>query len=102
MPLLAATAFLHSVMVQEKKNMLRVWNMLLVILAFSLSLFGTFLTRSGVVNSIHAFSQGPIGSGVLRFLPVVVVFSGALVGRRLPQLRARTRLESAISREATF
>src|SRR4051794_13052870 len=102
MPWLAATAFLHSVMVQEKKNMLRVWNMLLVVLAFSLSLFGTFLTRSGVINSIHAFAQGPIGSWFLGFIVVVVVFSGTLVWKRMPQLRARTRLESAISREATF
>jgi cytochrome c-type biogenesis protein CcmF len=102
MPWLAATAFLHSVMVQEKKNMLRVWNMLLVILAFSLSLFGTFLTRSGVINSIHAFAQGPIGSWFLGFIVVVVAFSAVLVWKRLPELRARTRLESAISREATF
>jgi cytochrome c-type biogenesis protein CcmF len=102
MPWLAATAFLHSVMVQEKKNMLKVWNMLLVILAFSLSLFGTFLTRSGVVNSIHAFAQGPIGAWFLGFIVVVVAFSALMVIHRLPQLRARTRLESAISREATF
>jgi cytochrome c-type biogenesis protein CcmF len=102
MPWLAATAFLHSVMVQEKKNMLRVWNMLLVILAFSLSLFGTFLTRSGVINSIHAFSQGPIGSWFLGFIVIVVAFSAVLVWKRLPELRARTRLESAISREASF
>src|SRR3954466_8567166 len=98
-PWLASTALLHSVMVQEKKNMLRVWNMLLVILAFSLSLFGTFLTRSGVINSIHAFAQGPIGSWFLGFIVVVVAFAGVLIGKRLPQLRARTRLESAISRE---
>jgi cytochrome c-type biogenesis protein CcmF len=102
MPWLAATAFLHSVMVQEKKNMLKVWNMLLVILAFALSLFGTFLTRSGVVNSIHAFAQGPIGSWFLGFIVLVVAFSLVLVFRRLPDLRARTRLESPISREATF
>ena len=61
MPWLAATAFLHSVMIQEKRGMLKVWNVLLVILAFSLSLFGTFLTRSGVVNSIHSFTQSSIG-----------------------------------------
>jgi cytochrome c-type biogenesis protein CcmF len=102
MPWLAATAFLHSVMVQEKKNMLKVWNMLLVILAFTLSLFGTFLTRSGVVSSIHAFSQGPIGAWFLGFICVVVAFSALMVTRRLPDLRARTKLESAISREATF
>jgi cytochrome c-type biogenesis protein CcmF len=102
MPWLAATAFLHSVMVQEKKNMLKVWNMLLVILAFCLSIFGTFLTRSGVVNSIHSFTQSSIGGWFLGFIVVVVVLSGAAVRWRMPQLRARTRLESAISREATF
>jgi cytochrome c-type biogenesis protein CcmF len=102
MPWLAATAFLHSVMVQEKKNMLKVWNMLLVILAFCLSLFGTFLTRSGVVNSIHAFTQGSIGAWFLGFIVLVTAVSVALVFLRLPQLRARTRLESPISREATF
>jgi cytochrome c-type biogenesis protein CcmF len=102
MPWLAATAFLHSVMVQEKKNMLKVWNMLLVILAFTLSLFGTFLTRSGVINSIHAFTQGSIGTWFLGFIVIVVVFSLALVFLRMPQLRARTKLESAISREASF
>ncbi|MGZ4352121.1 MAG: heme lyase CcmF/NrfE family subunit [Gaiellaceae bacterium] len=102
MPWLAATAFLHSVMVQEKKNMLKVWNMLLVILAFCLSIFGTFLTRSGVINSIHSFTQSSIGGWFLGFIVVVVVVSLAAVWLRLPQLRARTRLESAISREATF
>src|SRR5215210_1624468 len=81
MPWLAATAFLHSVMIQERKGMLRVWNMVLVALAFELSIFGTFLTRSGVVNSIH---------------------SVAIVLWRLPLLHARTRLESPLSREATF
>ena len=65
MPWLVATAFLHSVMVQEKKDMLRVWNVVLVALAFCLSLFGTFLTRSGVINSIHSFSQSPIGAWFL-------------------------------------
>ncbi len=102
MPWLAATAFLHSVMVQEKKNMLRVWNMLLVIMAFALSLFGTFLTRSGVVSSIHSFTQSSIGAWFLGFIAIVLAASLALVFRRLPQLRARTKLESPISREATF
>ena len=68
MPWLAATAFLHSVMIQEKRGMLRVWNMLLVILAFGLSLFGTFLTRSGVINSIHSFTQSSIGPWFLGFI----------------------------------
>jgi cytochrome c-type biogenesis protein CcmF len=102
MPWLAATAFLHSVMVQEKKGMLKVWNMLLVILAFSLSLFGTFLTRSGVLNSIHSFTEGSIGPWFLGFICFIVAGSLALLFRRLPLLRSKTKLESLVSREATF
>jgi cytochrome c-type biogenesis protein CcmF len=102
MPWLAATAFLHSVMIQEKRGMLRVWNMLLVLLAFWLSLFGTFLTRSGVVNSIHSFTQSSIGPWFLAFIGLTVAVSLLLVFRRLPQLRSRTRLESPLSREAAF
>ena len=102
MPWLAATAFLHSVMIQEKRGMLRVWNVLLVILAFSLSLFGTFLTRSGVVNSIHSFTQSSIGAWFLAFIALVVAVSLVIMFRRLPQLRSPTRLESPISREAAF
>jgi cytochrome c-type biogenesis protein CcmF len=102
MPWLAATAFLHSVMIQEKRGMLKVWNMVLVALAFCLSIFGTFLTRSGVVSSIHSFSQSPIGGWFLGFIVVCVVFSVALIYLRLPILRARTKLESLVSREATF
>jgi len=102
MPWLAATAFLHSVMIQEKRGMLRVWNVLLVILAFSLSLFGTFLTRSGVVNSIHSFTQSSIGPWFLAFIGFTVAVSLALVFWRLPQLRSPTKLESPISREAAF
>jgi cytochrome c-type biogenesis protein CcmF len=102
MPWLAATAFLHSVMVQEKKGMLKVWNMLLVMLAFSLSLFGTFLTRSGVLNSIHSFTESSIGPWFLGFICFVVTASLALLFWRLPLLRAKTKLESLVSREATF
>jgi cytochrome c-type biogenesis protein CcmF len=102
MPWLVATAYLHSVMVQEKKNMLRVWNVVLVALMFGLSLFGTFLTRSGVVNSIHSFTQSAIGPWFLGFIAVVAAGSIALILRRLPVLRARTRLESLVSREAAF
>ncbi len=102
MPWLAATAFLHSVMVQEKKGMLKVWNMLLVALAFSLSLFGTFLTRSGVLNSIHSFTEGSLGPWFLGFICFVVVGSLALIRWRLPLLRSKTKLESLVSREASF
>ena len=102
MPWLAATAFLHSVMVQEKKNMLRVWNATLVAGAFCLSIFGTFLTRSGLINSIHSFAQSPIGAWFLGFIALVAAFSTALILWRLPQLRSRTKLESLASREAAF
>jgi cytochrome c-type biogenesis protein CcmF len=102
MPWLAATAFLHSVMVQERKGMLKVWNMVLVALAFELSVFGTFLTRSGVVNSIHSFAKSSIGGWFLFFVVTTTLFSTALILWRLPLLRAKTKLESALSREATF
>jgi cytochrome c-type biogenesis protein CcmF len=102
MPWLAATAFLHSVMIQEKRGMLKVWNMLLVILAFCLSLFGTFHTRSGVVNSIHSFTESPLGPWFLGFICAVTAGSLALVFWRLPLLRSKTRLESLVSREAAF
>ncbi len=102
MPWLVATAFLHSVMVQEKKNMLRVWNVLLVAGAFVLSLFGTFLTRSGILSSIHSFTESEIGPWFLGFITVVIAASTALILWRLPILRSRTKLESLVSREAAF
>jgi cytochrome c-type biogenesis protein CcmF len=102
MPWLAATAYLHSVMIQEKRGMLKIWNVVLVALAFCLSIFGTFLTRSGVINSIHSFTQSSIGPWFLGFICLVTAFAVALILYRLPLLRARTRLESLVSREATF
>jgi len=102
MPFLAATAFLHSVMIQEKRGMLKVWNVVLVALAFCLSIFGTFLTRSGVVNSIHSFSESNIGPWFLAFIFVAVAFATTLIVWRLPLLRSKTRLESLVSREAVF
>ena len=102
MPWLVATAFLHSVMIQEKKDMLRVWNAILVALAFGLSLFGTFLTRSGILSSIHSFTQSSIGPWFLGFITIVAVGSAVLIIWRLPLLRSRTRLESLVSREAAF
>ena len=102
MPFLAATAFLHSVMIQEKRGMLKVWNVMLVSFAFILSIFGTFLTRSGIVNSIHSFAQSSIGAWFLAFIVVAVVFSTVMIVWRLPLLRSKTKLESLISREAVF
>jgi cytochrome c-type biogenesis protein CcmF len=89
-------------MIQERKGMLKVWNMVLVALAFELSVFGTFLTRSGVVNSIHSFAKSPIGGWFLAFVVISSLFSLTLILWRLPLLKARTKLESAISREAAF
>jgi cytochrome c-type biogenesis protein CcmF len=89
-------------MIQEKRGMLKVWNMVLVALAFNLSLFGTFLTRSGVIDSIHSFARSSIGGWFLGFLALMVVLSVALIRWRLPLLRTKTRLESLVSREATF
>lgn len=102
MPWLVATAFLHSVMIQEKRGMLRVWNVVLVALAFCLTLFGTFLTRSGIISSIHSFSLSSIGPWFLAFIAIAVVFSTTLIVWRLPLLRSTTKLESLVSREAVF
>ena len=104
LPWFTATAFLHSVMVQERRSMLRVWNVTLVIMTFFLTIFGTFLTRSGVVQSVHAFGDDPqlarLFSG---FMVVILVFSFGLVIWRLPLLRARqSELDSWVSREAAF
>jgi len=102
MPLLTATAFLHSVMIQEKKGMLKVWNMSLIILTYALTIFGTFLTRSGVVSSVHAFAESSLGTYFLLYLAGVLVVAITLLIKRLPQLRSDHRLESVISRESSF
>jgi cytochrome c-type biogenesis protein CcmF len=102
MPWLAATAFLHSVMIQEKRGMLKIWNVLLVVGAFALALFGTFLTRSGILSSIHSFTESSIGPWFLGFIGLVIGFSALVIASRLPLLRSKTRLESPVSREATF
>ena len=102
MPWLVETAFLHSIMVQERRGMLKVWNMVLVITSFSLALFGTFLTRSGIVSSIHAFGASTLGPYFLTFIMVMVVASLGLLISRLPDLRTLHSLESFVSREAIF
>src|SRR5215467_10714012 len=102
MPWLTGTAFLHSVMIQEKKGMLKVWNMALVILTYALSIFGTFLTRSGVISSVHAFAQSSLGSYFLLYLAGACAISVVLLVKRLPQLRSDHRLESVLSRESSF
>ncbi|MGA1199630.1 MAG: heme lyase CcmF/NrfE family subunit, partial [Candidatus Latescibacterota bacterium] len=102
LPWLTGTAFLHSVMIQEKKGMLKVWNMALVALTFTLCIYGTFLTRSGVVSSVHAFAQSPIGPWFGAFVAVIVIFSGILLYTRLDMLNSKTHYESPISREGGF
>ena len=102
MPWLSGTAFLHSVMVQEKKGMLKIWNIVLVSMTFALSIFGTFLTRSGVINSVHSFVQSAVGPFLLAFVAVIIAFAMALMLWRLPLLRSDHKLESVVSREATF
>jgi cytochrome c-type biogenesis protein CcmF len=102
MPWLIGTAFLHSVMVQEKKGMLKIWNMVLVIMAYIMSIFGTFLTRSGVVNSVHAFAQSPIGGYFAAFIVVALSASLYLLFDRLPYLKSEAQMESVVSRESSF
>ncbi|MFM7616363.1 MAG: heme lyase CcmF/NrfE family subunit [Actinomycetes bacterium] len=102
LPWLTATAFIHSVMVQERRAMLRVWNLSLVIATFCLTILGTFLTRSGVVNSVHAFSESSIGGWLLAFLALCAGSGLALIAWRGDRLRAPGRIDSALSREAAF
>src|SRR5829696_3361402 len=103
LPWFTATAFLHSVMVQERRSMLRVWNVTLVIMTFFLTIFGTFMTRSGVVQSVHAFGDDPILAKLFTgFMIVILSVSFGLVIYRLPLLKARNELDSWLSREAAF
>jgi cytochrome c-type biogenesis protein CcmF len=103
MPWLAGTAYLHSVMIQEKRGMLKIWNLALIGLTYSLCLFGTFLTRSGVVQSVHSFANaGWFGMLFLGYVGIVLTVFTVLLVRRVPQLRSPNRLDSVLSREATF
>ena len=102
MPWLVGTAFLHSIMVQEKRGMLKVWNACLVVGTFSMALLGTFLVRSGVLQSIHAFGDNTVGPYILALIGVVVIGSTLLIVSRLDDLRSPKRIDSLISREAVF
>jgi cytochrome c-type biogenesis protein CcmF len=102
MPWLAGTAFLHSIMVQEKRGMLKVWNVSLIISTFVLALVGTFLVRSGVLDSIHAFGASTLGVPFLTFIGIVLVGSVALVLSRLDDLKSEARIDSFFSRESFF
>jgi cytochrome c-type biogenesis protein CcmF len=102
MPWLVGTAFLHSIMVQEKRGILKVWNACLIVATFSLALLGTFLVRSGVLQSIHAFGDSTVGPYILALIAVVLVGSTALIVSRLDDLRSPKRIDSLASREAVF
>ena len=102
MPWLTGTAFLHSIMLQEKRNMMKVWNVTLIILTFSLSILGTFIVRSGVLNSVHAFAQSEIGPAFLIFIALVLVCSFYLMFRRINLLESRHTAETLLSKESTF
>ncbi|MGE3620724.1 MAG: heme lyase CcmF/NrfE family subunit, partial [Acidimicrobiia bacterium] len=102
LPWLTGTAYLHSVMVQERRGMLRVWNLSLLCATFSLTILGTFLTRSGVIESVHAFSESDIGAWFLSFFAVVVAVTLGLIGWRGDRLRAPGRIDSPASREGAF
>ncbi len=102
LPWLTGTAYLHSVMVQERRGMLRVWNLSLLCATFSLTILGTFLTRSGVLDSVHAFSESKIGPFILTFFAIVVLGSIGLIGWRADRLRSPGSIDSPISREGAF
>ena len=102
MPWLTGTAFLHSVMMQEKRGMLKVWNMWLIFATFMLSIFGTFLTRSGVVSSVHAFAQSSIGTWFIAFLVLIAAACTFFFVKNRDHLKSEHKLESLVSRESSF
>jgi cytochrome c-type biogenesis protein CcmF len=102
MPWLTGTAFLHSIMVQERRGILKVWNVSLICGTFALALLGTFLVRSGILDSIHAFGASTVGAPLLALIAAVVLGSAALIASRLDDLRSPKRIESLASREAVF
>ena len=102
MPWLTGTAYLHSVLVQERRGMLRVWNISLLCATFSLTILGTFITRSGVLESVHAFTSSGIGPSLLAFFALIVLVTVGLIGWRGERLRSPGRIDSPISREGAF
>ena len=102
MPWLTATAFLHSIMMQERRNLLKFWNILLVILTFELCIFGTFLTRSGVIGSVHSFARSPIGYYFLVFILLSAILTALIIYIRREALQSQRSIDSAFSREGTF
>jgi cytochrome c-type biogenesis protein CcmF len=102
MPLIVATAYLHSVMIQEKKDMMKVWNMSLILLTFVMTIFGTFITRSGLIQSVHTFDEATLGYYFLGLLFFIIVSCTALIVSRLSLLKSKNELDSFLSREAGF
>src|SRR5205814_10034352 len=102
LPWLTATAFLHSVMVEERRGMLKVWNLSLVIGAFALTVFGTFLTRGSILSSVHTFAQSAVGPLYLGFLLIVLTGGFGLIALRSRLLRSEGALDSPVSRETVF
>ena len=102
MPWIIATAYLHSVMIQEKRGMLKVWNIVLIIFSFLMTLFGTFITRSGLIASVHSFGESSLGWIFLIFLIASLLISLTLLIRRLPQLKSKNQLDSFFSKESSF
>jgi cytochrome c-type biogenesis protein CcmF len=102
MPWLLGTAFLHSVMLQEHRKMLKTWNLTLIIMTFAMTMFGTFLTRSGIVSSVHAFSNSSLGAYFLIFIGLVLLFALSALVYRMDSLRGEAELDSMLSRETTF
>ena len=102
LPWLTATAYLHSVVIQEKRRMFKVWNISLIFITYFLAVFGTFLTRSGILSSIHTFSRGPIGKWFLPFLGLMLIAGLALILWRLDSLKSENRFDAVMSRETAF
>tara|TARA_Y100000588_G_scaffold373868_1_gene448222 strand:+ start:7806 stop:9824 length:2019 start_codon:yes stop_codon:yes gene_type:complete len=102
LPWLTATAFIHSVMIQEKKGMLKIWNIVLILTTYALCIFGTFITRSGVVSSVHTFAQSPIGPLFFGFVIAILVFSAFFLLQRLDLLKSEAHYDSPVSREGGF
>ena len=102
MPWLTGTAFLHSVMIQEKRNMLKIWNVVLIITTFGLTILGTFLTRSGIINSVHSFTQSEIGPAFLVYLALVLIAGFTLLFKRIQMLESEYKIESVLCRENVF
>ena len=102
LPWLTGTAFLHSIMIQEKRGMLRKWNVVLVVTTFLLAIFGTFITRSGIIESVHSFAQSPVGNWFATFFLTATGATIYFVATRLKDLEAKAELESMVSREAAF